>query len=249
MIPRDLLKALSQLGDPRFLGILTIGIASSFALLVGLTLGLQFLLPDTISLPWIGEVGWLSSVLSGFVLLASIGASVFLMVPVAGLFLGFMLEPIAHVVERRHYPEIPQPPARPIRETIFEGLRLAVLLIVLNIFALVIYLLSTLLAPVIFWIVNGLLLGREYFQTVAQRHLGRAGADALRKRYRLRIWLAGILMAIPLSIPILNLLIPFLGVASFTHMFHRLNRSGKTLVVPDDVIKIKHLNGQPAGVD
>ena len=32
-------------------------------------------------------------------------------------------------------------------------------------------------------------------------------------------------MAAPLSVPILNLVVPVLGVATFTHMFHRLSGS------------------------
>ena len=56
MIPRDVIKALSQLGDPRFLGILAWGIAASLGLLVTLTFGLQWIMPDSIDLPWVGEV-------------------------------------------------------------------------------------------------------------------------------------------------------------------------------------------------
>lgn len=37
------------------------------------------------------------------------------------------------------------------------------------------------------------------------------------------IWGAGIVMALPLTIPGLNLLIPVLGAASFTHLYHRLS--------------------------
>jgi uncharacterized protein involved in cysteine biosynthesis len=40
----------------------------------------------------------------------------------------------------------------------------------------------------------------------------------------MRVWLAGALMAAPLSIPLLGLVIPVLGVATFTHMHHRLTR-------------------------
>ena len=32
-------------------------------------------------------------------------------------------------------------------------------------------------------------------------------------------------MAVPLSVPFVNLFIPVLGVAVFTHIFHRLNQS------------------------
>ena len=80
-------------------------------------------------------------------------------------------------------------------------------------------------APLIFWGLNGFLLGREYFQLVALRRLGREGAEQMRQEHGFQIWMAGALMAIPLTIPLLNLLIPVLGAATFTHLFHRLNSS------------------------
>ena len=33
-------------------------------------------------------------------------------------------------------------------------------------------------------------------------------------------------MAVPLTIPLINLLVPILGVAVFTHQFHRLEGGG-----------------------
>jgi uncharacterized protein involved in cysteine biosynthesis len=54
------------------------------------------------------------------------------------------------------------------------------------------------------------------------RRLGRAGARDLRRRHRATVWLAGALMAAPLSMPLVNLVIPVLGAATFTHLFHRL---------------------------
>jgi len=37
------------------------------------------------------------------------------------------------------------------------------------------------------------------------------------------VWLAGFLMAVPLSLPLFNLLVPVLAVATFTHLVHRLS--------------------------
>jgi uncharacterized protein involved in cysteine biosynthesis len=54
----------------------------------------------------------------------------------------------------------------------------------------------------------------------------RAEARGWRRAFRLRLWLAGTLMAVPLSIPLVNLLIPVLGVATFTHLFHRIRATG-----------------------
>jgi uncharacterized protein involved in cysteine biosynthesis len=66
------------------------------------------------------------------------------------------------------------------------------------------------------------LLGREYFMLAAMRRIGRDKAKVLRKQHIGTIWMAGTLMAMPLSIPFVNLFIPILGAATFTHLFHRL---------------------------
>ncbi len=224
MIFSDFTKALGQLGDPKFRKVLLGSLAVTVALLAGATWIAQLLLPDQVILPYFGEIGFLSWLLSGFVLVAMIGMSVFLMVPVASAFTGFFLETIADAVERRHYPDLPPVPRTPFGDVLLDSLKFLGLIVVVNLFALVIYFASTLLAPVIFWIVNGILLGREYFQMVAMRRLGRKDADALRRKYRFQIWLAGFLMAVPLTVPVVNLLVPVLGAATFTHLFHRLNR-------------------------
>ena len=59
----------------------------------------------------------------------------------------------------------------------------------------------------------------------AMRRVGRAGAKELRRAHTGTIWLAGTLMAIPLSIPLVNLLIPIIGAATFTHLYHNLTKA------------------------
>ncbi|MFK5998837.1 MAG: EI24 domain-containing protein [Rhodobacterales bacterium] len=220
------IKALGQMGDRRFRRVLLFGVGITLVLLAGATWGVQLLLPNTVSLPWFGEIDWLSSLLSGFVLVTMIGFSMFLMVPVASLFTGFFLETVADAVEAKHYPDLPPVNKAGFADTVVDSVKFFGLIVVVNLLALVIYFLSTVLAPVIFWVVNGILLGREYFQLVAMRRLGRKGANALRAKHRFTIWMAGFLMAVPLSVPFVNLFIPVLGVAVFTHIFHKLNKNG-----------------------
>ncbi|MEO1734371.1 MAG: EI24 domain-containing protein, partial [Pseudomonadota bacterium] len=105
-----------------------------------------------------------------------------------------------------------------------DGLGFLGVLVVANLFALVLYLIFAPLAPIIFWLLNGFLLGREYFTLAAMRRIGRPAAKALRRRHIVTIWAAGTLMAIPLSVPIVNLIIPILGAATFTHIFHMVSR-------------------------
>ncbi|HET6592804.1 MAG TPA: EI24 domain-containing protein, partial [Xanthomonadales bacterium] len=111
-----------------------------------------------------------------------------------------------------------------LAEALKGGIGFALVVLGVNLVAMVFYLISGPFAPLLFWTVNGYLLGREYFELVAQRRLGRADMRALRGRHVFGITLAGALMAVPLSIPLVNLIVPLLGVAAYTHMFHRLSR-------------------------
>ncbi len=218
--------ALSQAGDARFRNVLFIGIALTIGLLVLVTLGtiwiLNFLLPETVSLPLIGEITWLNEVLSGASLLVILGMSVFLMIPVASAFTGIFLERIADAVEAKHYPGLPAATPVPLLDTMRDTFGFLALMIGVNLLALIIYVIFAPFALFIFWVVNGFLLGREYFQLVAMRRIGRVGAKQARSKHAFTIWVAGTLMAIPLTIPILNLVIPIMGVATFTHLYHRL---------------------------
>lgn len=227
MILGDLLKAVGQLHDRRFLWVVALGVLLSLALLAGLyalVAGLiGWAVPDSFTLPWIGKVTWIESLASWGSLLLMLILSVFLMVPVASAFTGLFLDRVAEAVEARHYPGLPPARQVPLGEAISDSLRFLGLILVANLLALVLYLISGPFAPVVFSAVNGYLLGREYFQMAAMRRLGRTGARALWRRNRGQIFAAGLLMAAPLSLPLVNLVVPVLGAATFTHLFHRLN--------------------------
>ncbi|HSG55397.1 MAG TPA: EI24 domain-containing protein, partial [Paracoccaceae bacterium] len=227
MIISDFMKALGQIADPQFRRVLWIGLGLTVALLFGtfalFLTAIQVLLPDTLTLPLIGEVQWVNELASGATFVLLLVLSIFLMVPVASAFTGLFLEDVAKAVEDRHYPSLPPAPRIPFREVVQDTIGFFAVLVGANIAALLLYVLFPPAAPFIFWGVNGLLLGREYFQLVAMRRLGRSGAKAMRARHSGQIWLAGVLMAVPLSVPLLNLIVPILGAATFTHLFHRLS--------------------------
>jgi len=227
MILGDFLKALRQLGDKPFRRVMLLGVLLSVALLVAVYAGfltlIQTFTPEAIDIPFVGPVGGLGTLLSWGSALFMIGLSVFLMMPVASAFTGLFLEDVAQAVEERHYPALPPVPRIPLGDALVDAANFFALLIAVNALALILYAFAGPFIPVVFWLVNGLLLGREYFTLVAMRRLGRVGAKALRKRHWGKVWVAGVLMAAPLSLPLVNLLIPVLGAATFTHMFHRLN--------------------------
>ncbi len=226
MIFNAFLKALGQIYAREFRGVLlrslglTVLILAAFAYATSRLL--RWLLPDSFTLPWIGELTFLDELGSGIGVGTGLILSIFLMIPVASVFIGLYLESIAAAVEAKHFPSLPKVKGAPITDALRDSLRFMGLFVIVNLFALILYLVFAPLAPIIFWLVNGLLLGREYFQLVALRRLGLKEANALRKRHFLSIWAAGVLMAILLTVPILSLIVPILGVATFTHQFHRV---------------------------
>lgn len=219
-------KAIGQIGDARFRRVMLLGILLALALLAAIYAGflalIEAFVPGSVEIPFVGPIGGIDTLLGWGSLLLMLGLSVFLMVPVASAFSGLFVEDIADAVEDRHYPGLP--PVQPLRlaDTLIDSLNFLGVLIAVNVLALLLYAFAGPFIPVVFWAVNGWLLGREYFTMVAMRRLGRIGAKEMRARNRGRIWLAGILMAAPLSVPLVNLVIPVLGVATFTHLFHRL---------------------------
>jgi CysZ protein len=222
----DLRRALAQFDDPRFLRAIGKGLAATLAALVALSAGLVafvgWMVPGTVTLPWIGEIGFVGTAAAWAAAGAMVLVSMALAIPAAAVAVGFFLDDVAEAVEARHYPHLP--PARPLSlaAQVAEGLRFLLLILAANLLAFGAYLALPPLAPFLFWGVNGYLLGREYFHLVASRRLDREAAQALRRRHRLRVWLAGVALAAPMTVPVVNLAAPVLGAAVFAHQVQRL---------------------------
>ncbi|MGR3711673.1 MAG: EI24 domain-containing protein [Shimia sp.] len=218
--------ALGQMGDPRFRRVLLRGIGLTFALLVAAYAAflqlMTWLTSSDMVQNTLGSITWVGDLLTWGSFFLMVFLSVFLMIPVASAITSMFLDEVAEAVEERKYPDVPRVPSVPFYEGLKDTVNFLGVLIAANIIALLIYAIVPPFALFIFWGMNGFLLGREYFTLAAMRHLGREGAKRLRKKHGATIWVAGILMAMPLSVPLVNLVIPIIGAATFTHLFHRL---------------------------
>ncbi len=230
MILASFFAALGQLTDARFRGVLLTGVGLTLALLIAFSVAFVWFIGwavgDAVTLPLIGEVTWVNDIASWGGALVVIVLSTFLMVPVASGVTSMFLDQVAQAVEDEHYPQLGPALPVPFLDAMKDSIGFLAVLIGANLLALVLYIMFAPFAPLIFWGLNGFLLGREYFTLAAMRRIGRKEAKALRSRYTFRVWMAGILMAIPLSVPVLNLLVPIVGAATFTHLFHRLAPQG-----------------------
>jgi uncharacterized protein involved in cysteine biosynthesis len=214
-------KAVLQLPEAEFRRVLLRGIGLALALLIGASISvfwmIQLLASGSDMFPWLASLASWGGALLMVVLMG------FLMIPVASAITSFYLDDVAHAVEAKHYPTLTPAPSLPFREILRDTVGFLGIIIGLNLVALIFYPFMGPLAVPAYFALNGYLLGREYFQMAAMRRIGRAAAVQLRRKHSGLIWLAGCLMALPLSLPLVNLIIPILGAATFTHLFHKLD--------------------------
>ena len=230
MILSSFAFAVGQLRDPRFRRVIWLGVALAIALLFMMyaliLLVVQVFVPGTLTLPIAGEVTGLRTLLSLGSILFMTGLSVFLMAPVASAFTGLFLDDVANAVEAEHFPRLSPPAPVPFAVALRDSVSYFGLLVGLNLVGMIVFVISGGLGMVVIWAINAWLLSREYITMVALRRMTREQARDLRRRHPVRLWLAGAMLAVPLTIPFVNLLMPVIGAAAFTHLFHRLTSRG-----------------------
>ena len=229
LIPEALKDAVRQLPSASFLKVLGGSLLLIFVVtlpflvvFVGVAGLLQWLLPASLELPWLGEVSFLGVFTQGLASKASWVFWAYVIAPLAMALIGFFLETIVDAVEARHYPALPKVRHRSAGEMGVYALRFFLMMLAVSLAAFIVSLFSGIFAPVVFIVANGYLIGREYFETVALRRVSEAEAAALVRAHRLVLFALGALLALALNVPFLNLLVPLIGVAAFTHLFHRL---------------------------
>lgn len=232
-------KTIAQFSDPAFRGVLLKAVLASLLVFVLLWivawLGLSWveswldawLADQDVESFWAEALTWLFGALSW----ASLLIVSFLLFPaVVAVVITFLLDPIAEAVEQRHYPGLPPAREQPIAEMLLDTIGFVAVTIIVNLLALPLYLLFLFIPPLNFFVfygVNGYLLGREYFELVAVRRMLSAEARRLRRRYRGKTFMAGVIIAILLSIPIVNLVTPIIATGFMVHVFESLRQKAE----------------------
>lgn len=161
--------------------------------------------------------------------LAYIGLLWFGFIIVSQNIAAFYLDGVVERVEAIDYPHLPKAKGSSIANDVTAMLRFTGVLLVLNIAALPFYLVGLFFPPVsiaIFYLLNGYLFGREYAEIVVLRRLSQAETKAWRRANRTKVWMAGVLIAFAMTIPVLNFLGPVIAAAFMTHIYHSSRRGG-----------------------
>src|SRR3981189_1028214 len=236
------MKALSQILSPPMGRILWRSIGLALVLVAVLAVGLQRLLSwfATSGEVWLEAalgpsfhpppniLGWSVSIAAG---LGVVLGAVFLMPAITSLVASVFVDDVADHVERVHYPAERPGTALPFGIAMTEGVKTALLTILVYLVALPFVFVAG-AGFIAFFIATAWLLGREYFELAAMRFRPPAEAKAMRKANAATVFTAGLVIAAFVSIPIVNLATPLFGMAFMVHMHKRLSGPRPELIEP-----------------
>lgn len=209
-------RALSDIFSSPFRTVLWKALGLTILLFAAVFVAVEVALSALLTLPW----PWLDTLTAVIAGLGLIAAFIFLMAPVTAIFAGLYLDEIAALVERRSYPE--DPPGAPLNgfQSFLTGMQFGLLVLAVNLLTLPALFFG--IGVVVMVIANAYLLGREYFEMIAMRHLSVEAARAVRRENAGRVFAAGFLPALLSLVPFVNLWVPLFATAYFVHIFKRI---------------------------
>jgi uncharacterized protein involved in cysteine biosynthesis len=235
-------KAISQMLSPPMRSILWRSVGLALVLITVLAVGLQRLLSwfATSGEGWaeamlgpgyhtsLNALAWVVSIAAG---LGVVLGGIFLMPAISSLVASFFVDDVGDLVEREYYPTEEPGVALPLGIAMTEGVKTALLTIVVYLVALPFVLVAG-AGFLVFFIATAWLLGKQYFELAAMRFRPPAEAKLMRRDNAATVFTAGALIAAFVSIPIVNLATPLFGMALMVHMHKRLSGPRPELIAP-----------------
>ena len=233
---RAFLLSVAQLSDRRILSLLLKVVGISLLLLAIFGVGAYFLLVWLFSLAALEDGGFAAAAAAAIITVLTV---IFLFRVIAIFVLNIFSDDIVDAVEARHYPQraqSAQPPGHILG--LKMGLASVGRAIGYNTLALPVYialLVTGIGAPIAFFAVNAILIGRDLQDMVAARHLhgldqhlDQRGQEQKNTQNR-TAWKMGkmsrfglgLTTALLLAVPFVNFLAPIIGAAMATHLVHR----------------------------
>lgn len=215
-------QAFEELFTPPFRAVLMKCVGFTLALLIGLIIAVEWSFSHFVVWPdWIETtIQWLGG-------LALVAASIFLIPPVTSLVAGLYLDDIADKVERKNFPSDPPGRELPVAKSIWLAVKFFIVVLAVNLLALLLLLIPG-VNLIAFYVGNGYLLGREYFELAAMRHVSAAEAKRLRKANKATVLTCGLIIAVLASVPILNLVTPLFATGFMVRMYKKIAAKGGT---------------------
>lgn len=213
----DAVKALGEILTRPFWPVLVKSVGATALLFIVMFLALEWVLGAFVPFAT-GWVELLVQMLLGATLLIAFW---FVAAPLTALVAGILVDDIAETVERVDYPGDVPGRAPGVVEGLVQAIRFGGVVLLANIVALMLLLVPG-INLIAFLLANAFLLGREYFELCALRHLSRQDMALLRARHAGKLFVAGLIIAGFLVIPVVNFLTPLFATTFMMHVYKRL---------------------------
>lgn len=212
-VPKAVVRALGQLGDPVVLAVLG-GCIFIGALLFGAML---WLVPFALVQLKLLQNPWLDGAVAVLGGIATVVLTWFLFPPIAVALVGLFLEPIARAVERKHYPGLGPALGVPFVTSAWRSIRLLLMLVTANLLMLILLAVPPVYL-VAYYVVNGFLLGQEYAELIGLRRCSPESVDAMIRARRAPLLMFGVMAAFAATIPFVNIIAPVVLTAAMVHL-------------------------------
>jgi CysZ protein len=213
----SLRKAANALLDGTFSGVAVKAIALTAVLYVTLFVAAEW---GVHHLPHFGAP-WINQALEVLVPVLLLLLPFLMGAPAAAFFASLFLNDIARAVETHYYPADPKPSGAPFGESLIVGLKLFILITTLDLLLLPLDAALPGIAETATILINGWLLGWEYFELVALRHVSRRASEALRRRHKGAVFTAGLVIALLAAVPFVSFIAPLFATAFMVHLYKR----------------------------
>jgi CysZ protein len=215
-MPQALFLAFRQMGDPAFRRALILGVLGAALAVAGL-IGLAAWLAG-----WAAAGGpeWLSWITQAGGAAAGVFLGWWLFLPMALGIASLFTDSIAGAVERRHYPGLAPPSGASTLAQMGHGLWFGVKLLALQMLLLPLFFIP-IFGALIALVIAAHGLGAGLLREVALRRMNLAHSRIAWQRLRWQGWLLGLVLALMAMVPVLNLLVPIIGIAAAAHLLIR----------------------------
>ena len=207
-------KGILQIRDPSTIRSLWL----SLGIVLCVFLALFVIIDMTLRYSSIFSVGWLEAVVDALGRISALILSWLLFPATISAVISLFLDQIASRVEDQHFPELPPIGAQNLIDSINVAIKFFVVLISLNIF-LLFFIFTGPIYIVLYYLVNGYLISREFFELIALRRLDSGETKLMRRKFRLPLILIGTVFTFLMTVPIVNLFIPIVATATMVHLF------------------------------
>lgn len=233
-------RALQRLLTPQYFAMILKALGITFVVLVILWLCTRQLFISYLW-PWIADflpglpswAGWLGF---GMLIVFNLGLALlmaFLIAPITAMIGGFFIDSAAEIIEKEDYPNEPIGQALSLGRSLILSLKFVLLSLLGNGIAFILFFVPG-VNLIAFYVINGFLLGREYFVFAAYRFRSEQEAHIFLRTHYATVFCAGLLIALFVSIPILNLAAPLFAAAFMTYLHKMLSQKTTTLILQNN---------------